>query len=105
MFFFTISKGFVSSEAEFLAVIFFCVCLQLIYAQNRNLGLTPSSDLKIERFKSLNWFFTISKGFVSSEAEFLAVIFFCVCLQLIYAQNRNFDVILSRTSELSDLKA
>ena len=44
--------------------------------QNRNLSLTRSSDIRIERFKSLNWFFIISKGFVSSESEFDEVRFF-----------------------------
>ena len=43
----------------------FRVCFLLILAQHRNLGLAPSSDLKIEWFKSLKCFFTISKGFVS----------------------------------------
>ena len=54
----------------------FRVCFLLILAQNRNLGITPSSDIRIERFKSLKCFFTISKGFVSSKAEFLEVRFF-----------------------------
>ena len=70
-----------SSEAEFLAVRFivsqiYCVCLLLICVQNRNLGLTSSTDIRIDRFQSLNWFFTISEGFVSSEAEFVEVRFF-----------------------------
>ena len=56
----------------------FYVCLLLICAQNGNLGLTPSSNIKIERFKSLNWFFTISKGFVSLEVEFVEVRFSCL---------------------------
>ena len=34
----------------------------LILAQNRNLGLTPSSDIRIERFKSLNCFLSFLKG-------------------------------------------
>ena len=42
----------------------------LILAQYRNLGLTPSWDIRIKRFKCLNCFYTISKGFVNSEAEF-----------------------------------
>ena len=54
----------------------FRVCLLLICAQNRNLGLTPSSNIGIEGFKRLNWFLTISKGFVSSEVEFVEVRFF-----------------------------
>ena len=43
----------------------FRVCFLLILAQHCNIGLNPSSELKIERFKSLKCFFTISKGFVS----------------------------------------
>ena len=43
----------------------FLVCTLLILAKQCNLGLTPTSDLKIRRFKSLKCFFTISKGFVS----------------------------------------
>ena len=43
--------------------------------QTRNLGLNPISDIKPDRFKSLKCSFTISKGFVSSEAEFVKVRF------------------------------
>ena len=73
---FTISKGFVSSEAEFVKSPIFCVCFVLILAQNRNLGLNPSSDIRNDRFISMKCFFTVCKGFVSSEAEFVKVLFF-----------------------------
>ena len=52
--------------------------ISLISTQNRNLGLTPSSDMRIERFESLTSFFNDSKAFVSSEAEFLNVRFLAV---------------------------
>ena len=45
---------------------------------NCNLGLNPSSDIIIERFKSLNGFFTISKGFACSKAKFVEVRFFAI---------------------------
>ena len=81
-----------SAEAEFLAVRFF-VSVYYSSVPNRNFELTPSSDMIIERFQSLTCFFTISKGFGSSEAEFLAAKFFRVCVLrvrffLILAQNR-----------------
>ena len=54
-----------SLQSDFLCLLLF------ICAKNRNLGVTRSSYFIIERFKSLNWFSTIDKGFVSSEAEFV----------------------------------
>ena len=54
----------------------FYACFLLILALNRNLGLNPSSDIRIDRLKSLNRFFSISKAFLSSESEFVKVRFF-----------------------------
>ena len=56
----------------------FSVCFMLILTQHRNFGLTFISEIRIEQFQSLTCFFTISKGFVSSEAEFLGVRFMCL---------------------------
>ena len=74
-------------------------------AQNRNLGLTPSSDIRIERFKSLTCFFTISKGFVSSEAEFDEVRFFAAVWCSFRPKIVIWAYLLARTAELSDSKS
>ena len=77
----------------------------LICALNRNLGLTLSSDIIIERFKSMNWFFTISKGFVSSESEFVEVHFF---VSVSSSSGPNIVIsaeLLSRKLEFSNSKA
>ena len=91
----TISKWFVSSEAELFEVRFFRVFFLLIKAKNCNLGSTPTSDIRIERFKSLTCFFTISKGFGSSEAEYVEVRFFHVCFLLVSSQNHYLGLTLS----------
>ena len=83
----------------------FRVCFLLMWKQNCNLGLNPSSDIRIERFKSLNCFVTINNGFVSSEAEFVRVRFFA---SVSYSCGTKIVIcayILARTSELSNLKA
>ena len=81
-----------NAEAEFLGVRFF-VSVYYSSVPNRNFELTPSSDIIIERFQSLTCIFSIFKGFVSLEAEFLAAKFFRVCVLrvcffLMLAQNR-----------------
>ena len=102
--FFTISKGFVSSETELVEVQFFVSIFILILAQHRNLGLTPLLDIKIERFQSLTCFFTFSKGFVSSEAEFHAIRFFVFVSCSSWPNIVIWAYLLARTSELSDSK-
>ena len=76
-----------------------------MWNQNRNLGLNPSSDIRIERFKSLNCFFTINKGFVGSEAEFVGVRFFASVSYSCGTKIVIWAYILARTSKLSDSKA
>ena len=77
----------------------------LILAQHRNFDLTPISDIRIERFESLACFLTISKGFVRSEAEFLADRFFVSVYYRSMPKTVIWAELLARTSELSDSKA
>ena len=83
----------------------FRFCFLLMWNENCNMGLNPRSDIRIERFKSLNCFFTISKSFVSSKTDFVAVRFFASNSYSCGTEIVISASILARTSELSDSKA
>ena len=85
--------------------LIFHVCVQLIMAQNLNLGLTSSSEIRIQRSKGLNYFFTISKGFVSLEAEFLEVRFFTSFSCSTRPKNVIRALLLAWTSKIEQFKS
>ena len=76
-----------------------------MWNQNRNFGLNPRSDIRIEQFKSLNCFFTLSKGFVSWVAEFVEVRFFASVSYSCGTKIVIWVEFIARTSELSNSKA
>ena len=77
----------------------------LILSQNRNVGLTPSSDIRIEWFKSLNCFFYHFLGVRELKSWIRSSPIFRVCFMLILAQNRNLGLTPSLDIRIEQFKS